>query len=149
MKSVLITAAVLLLVGVAAKSHFAGRHVLAADKPSAASDAIPPVNIPSLLDQSDEVGPEFKLVLLALLPHGFETDEMQLDAGEYLFIIGNRTGLKELNIRVGREGEKSLATPTVGGRARDWKQRLKLTPGNYLISVDDNPDWTCRIVVRP
>ena len=127
MKALLLTTAILLLVAVTAKS---------------------PVNVPQNLSQSAEVGPEFKLVLLALLPHGFETNEMQLDAGEYMFIVGNRTGLKEVNIRFGREGEKPLATPTLGGRSRDWKQRLKLTPGDYVISASENPDWTCRIIVR-
>ncbi len=148
MKALLIAAAVLLLVGVAAKSHLAVRNATAADEAPGASKEIPPVDIPSNLGQSDEVGPEFKLVLLALLPHGFETSEMQLDAGEYRFIVGNRTGLKEVNVRIDHEGQQ-LAAATVGGRPRDLKQRLRLTPGNYLISADDNPDWTCRIVVRP
>jgi hypothetical protein len=29
------------------------------------------------------------------------------------------------------------------------EKRLKLTPGNYLVTANDNPEWTCRIVVRP
>ena len=149
MKALLITAAVLLLVGVAAKSHLAGRHANAVDGSQAASEEIPPVEIPSNMVQSDEVGPEFKLILLALLPHGFETTEMQLDAGEYRFIIGNRTGLKEVKVRMEREGQEQVAAATLGGRQRDLKQRLNLTPGNYLISAGDNPDWTCRISVRP
>ena len=149
MKAVLIAAAVLLLVGVAAQFHFAGRNANAVDGLPAVAEVIPPVDIPSSLVQSDEVGPDFKLVLLALLPHGFETNELQLDAGEYRFIIGNRTGLKEVNVRIEREGQEQLAAATLGGRQRDLKQRLNLTPGNYLISAGDNPDWTCRIVVRP
>ena len=149
MKSVLISAAVLLLVGVAAKSHFAERNANAADESIVAADAIPPVNIPSILGQSDEVGSEFKLVLLALLPHGFETNEMYLDAGTYMFIIGNRTGLKEVNFRFDREGKDRVGEAIAGGRKRDWKQRFELTPGNYIVSANDNPEWSCRIVVRP
>jgi hypothetical protein len=149
MKAVLITATVLLLVGVAANSHFAGRDARAADESSVAVAAIPPVDIPSNLAQPDEVGPDFKLVLLALLPHGFETNEMHLDAGDYMFIIGNRTGLKEVNVRLDREGRDRVGEALVGGRQRDWKQRFKLTPGNYIVSADNNPDWNCRIVVRP
>lgn len=145
MKVVAILAAVLLVGGVATHSHFAGRSATVDE----AVNAIPPVDIPASLGQSGEAGPEVKLALLALLPHGFESQEMYLDAGEYLFIIGNRTGLKEVNVRLDRQGKERLATATVGGRPRDWKQRLKLTPGNYLITADDNPAWTCRIVVRP
>lgn len=139
MKRVFIATAVLLLFAVAAKSHFETPAVV----------EIPPVEISSILGQSDEVGPEFKLVLLALLPHGFETNEILLDAGEYTIIIANRTGLKEVNVRLDREGQDRLGEATVGGRQRNWKQRLKLNPGNYVISAGDNPDWTCRIVVRP
>jgi hypothetical protein len=149
MKVVLIAATVLLLVGVAATSQLAELKATAADEPQAASNKIPPVDIPSNLGQSDEVGPEFKLVLLALLPHGFETTEMQLNAGEYTFIIGNRTGLWEVDVRVHREGEGRVGEATVGGRKRNWKQRFKLTPGNYIVSANDNPNWTCRIEVRP
>ena len=139
MKVLLIAAAVLLLVGVAAKSHFG----------TSAASEIPPVEIPANLAQSDEVGPDFKLVLLALLPHGFETSEMDLVAGEYVIIIGNRTGLKEIDVRIDREGKVRVGEATLGGRQRDWKQRIKLTPGNYLVTANGNPEWTCRIEVKP
>lgn len=149
MKVVSIAAAVLLLVGLAAQSHFAGRNENTAEAVLDAANAIPPVDIPSTLSQFDEVGPEFKLVLLALLPHGFETNEMQLDAGEYMFIIGNRTGLKEVNVRLDREGRERVGEATVGGRQRNWKQRFKLTTGNYIVSANGNPEWSCRIEVKP
>lgn len=149
MKTIIISAVVLLLVGVAAKSHFAERTVTAVDQVPTAAEAIPPVEISSNLAQPDEVGPDFKLVLLALLPHGFETTEMQLEAGDYMFVIGNRTGMREVDVRLDREGKGRVGAATVGGRKRNWKQRFKLTPGNYIVSANDNPDWTCRIEVRP
>lgn len=139
MKALLIAAAVLLLVGVAAKSHFE----------TSAANEIPRVEIPSNLAQSDEVSPDFKLVLLALLPHGFETSEIELVAGEYTFIVGNRTGLKEVGVRIDREGRERLGEATLRGRQRDWKQRIKLTPGTYIVSANNNPEWTCRVEVKP
>ncbi len=147
MKAVIV-AAVLLMVGIAAKSHFAGHNAHAENVPQTAADAIPRIQIPSNLDQS-EAGPEVKLVLLALLVNGFENNEMQLEAGDYMFIIGNRTGLREVNIRLEREGKERVAEAAAGGRQREWKKRLKLTPGNYIVTANDNPEWTCRIVVRP
>jgi hypothetical protein len=145
MKALLIVTAVLLLIGVGANSHFA-RRITKAEEVTA--NAIPPIDISSSLDQSDEVGPEVKHVLLALLPQGFEANELQLEAGEYVFIIGNRTGLKEVNVRLSREGEQRLAEARVGGRQRDWKKRFNLTAGTYIVTANDNPEWTCRIVVR-
>ena len=145
MKTVLILAAVVFVVVAATSAQFIVR---SADVESVAN-AIPPLAVPSALDQSQdqEAGPEVKLVLLALRPEGFETNEMQLEPGEYLFIIGNRTGLREVNMRLEREGHGRLSEAAVGGRARDWKQRLRLTPGTYVLTANDNPDWTCRIVV--
>lgn len=143
MKVLLILAAVVLLFAVAAESHFAGRRTTVENP----SNAIAPVAIPSTLEQTGEDGPELKLVLLALWPKGFESSEMQLDPGEYLFIVGNRTGLKEVNVRVIREGNEHVAAATVGGRRSDWKKRLILTTGTYVVIANDNPDWTCRIVV--
>jgi len=146
MKAVLILATVLLLAVPATVSNFAGSSVTVENVPA---DGIPPIDISSTQSQSDEAGPEVKLVLLALLPHGFENTEMQLNAAEYLFIIGNRTGLKEVDVRLDREGNERVLAATVRGRRMHLKQRLKLTPGTYLVTANDNPDWTCRIVVGP
>jgi hypothetical protein len=147
MKAALILAAVLLLVVVASTSNLARRDAKVDDVALGAANAIPPVDIPASLVQAGEAGAEVKLVLLALLPEGFDSTEIQLEPGDYLFIIGNRTGLKEVDVRLEREGKERVAAAMVGGRRRDWKQRLKLTPGTYLVTAADNPDWTCRIVV--
>jgi hypothetical protein len=149
MKAVLILAAVLLLGVVAASSHFAGRSAVVENTPVAAANTIPPIDVSAGLSQSDEAGPEVKLILLALRPEGFDSREMQLDAGDHLFIISNRTGLKEVNIRLEREGKERVAAVKMHGRRMDWKQRLKFKPGTYLITADDNPEWTCRIMVGP
>jgi hypothetical protein len=143
MKTPLYLAAIVLLVVAVTNSHLMGR---TADLANTAN-AIAPVTIPSIEGQSDEAGPELKLVLLALHPEGFDSSEMQLDPGEYLFIIGNRTGLKKVSVRLDREGDRRIAAAAVGGRQRDWKKRLKLTPGTYVVIANDNPDWICRITV--
>ncbi len=143
MKPLLILAAVVLVVTAAANSHLLGRNA-GVEK---VGNAIPPVEIPSSLVQTGEAGSDVKLVLLALVPEGFETREMHLEPGDYVFIVGNRTGLREVNVRLDREGTGRLALAALGGRGRDWKQRMKLTIGTYLITANDNPEWTCRITV--
>jgi hypothetical protein len=141
MKPVLILAAILLAAVAAANARYLGRSA------EIASNAIAPVTVPSQLAQSDEAGPEVKLALLALLPEGFDTKEMQLAAGDYVFIIGNRTGLREISVRLDREGLGRVGAATLGGRQRNWKQRMRLTTGTYIVTANDNPDWTCRIIV--
>ena len=143
MRTILVWVAGVLLVAAATKAHFAGRNETVQN----VANAIPPVVFSSGLDQSADAGSEVKLVLLALWPEGFDSTEMQLNPGEYLFIIGNRAGLKEMNLRLDREGNERLAAAVVGRRQTDFKTRLKLTTGTYVVTANDNPDWICRIVV--
>ena len=146
MKLLIVLAAVVLLVVAGANSRLIGRYADAED----VANAVAPVNVPPLLDQwdqSDQAGPEVKLVLLALLPEGFDATEMQLEPGDYVLVIGNRTGLRDVNVRMDREGNARVATATLRGRQRDWKQRMQLVSGTYLVTANDNPEWSCRIVV--
>ena len=143
MKVALILIAVVLLVVAAGSTRFVGHTA----EVESVDNAIAPVAIPSNLDQSQEAGPEVKLVLLALWPEGFETNEMQLEPGEYLFIIGNRTALRDVNVQLLRDGKERLAAATLGGMLRDLKQRVRLTPGTYVVTADDDPNWICRITV--
>ena len=143
MRLLIIVAAVVLLVLAGANSRLIGRYAESKD----VANTIPAVHVPAILDQTGEAGPEVKLVLLALLPEGFDPREMQLAPGDYVFIVGNRTGLREINIRLDREGVARVAVATLAGRQKDWKQRMRLTTGTYLITANDNPEWSCRIVV--
>ncbi len=92
---------------------------------------------------------DIKVVLFTLRAEGFEPEEMQLSAGEYFLIVRNRSGLDEFNVRLLRENGENLREARVRGHRRDWKQRLRLTPGTYLFTETNHPDWTCRITVRP
>jgi hypothetical protein len=143
MKAVLILAAVVFAVVAVTKAQF----MKSSADDEMTANAIAPLTVPSILDQSQEAGPEVKLVLLALRPQGFETNEMHLQAGDHLFIIGNRTGLKEVTLRLERQGSERIAEATIGGRPRDWKRRLRLASGTYVLTANNNPDWTCRIIV--
>ena len=143
MKLLIVLAAVVLLAVAETNSRLIGRY---SDSKDIAKE-IPAVNVPAILDQTGEAGPEVKLVLLALLPEGFDQRELRLEPGEYVFIVGNRTGLRQVNVRLDRVGAAGVAAATLAGRQRDWKQRMRLTMGTYLITANDNPDWSCRIVV--
>jgi hypothetical protein len=143
MKPPVALAAIVLLVLAGANSQLIGRYLEVENS----ATAIAPVQIPATLDQTGEAGSEVKLVLLALLPEGFDTKEMRLAAGDYVFIIGNRTGLREISVRLDREGLGRVGAATMGGRQRNWKQRMRLTTGTYIVTANDNPDWTCRIIV--
>ena len=137
-KTILVLSVIFVLTVISAAARFAVDTGHIENGPSA-------IPIPA----SDELTSDVKLVLLALRPEGFETNEMQLAAGDYVFVIGNRTGMKEINVRLDREQRERLVAATLRGRQKDWKQRLRLTPGTYIVTANDNPNWTCRIVVGP
>lgn len=97
---------------------------------------------------SDEASADVKVVLLTLRGEGFEPAEMQLAAGEYLLVVRNRSGLKEVNVRLVRDNSELLGQAKVGARHRDWKPRLRLTPGTYVLAETNYPEWSMRIVVN-
>ena len=142
MKVVLVLV-VTLVVLASAVSQYAGRNTTDNQQPSipaADSSSAPAV-------QSDEATSDIKVVLVNLRPEGCEPEELQLSAGEYLFIARNRTGLDELNLRLIRENQQ-IAGGKIPALRKDWKQRLKLTPGTYQLTESTQPEWICRIVVE-
>lgn len=134
---------VMLVVLATAVSQYAGSTTTDNQQPSipAADNSSAPAA------QSDEAISDIKVVLVNLRPEGCEPEELQLPAGEYLFIARNRTGLDEVNLRLTRESQQ-IADAKIPALRKDWKQRLKLTPGTYQLTESTQPQWTCRIVVE-
>jgi hypothetical protein len=128
-------------------TNFAGR--------STSEEGVPPIQISNLSSgvihgnekQTNEGSSNIQVVLLALRPEGFEPAEMQLPQGNYLFVVKNRTGLDEVNVRLVNENSQQILTAKVGSRGRDLKHRIEVAPGTYRLSETDHPDWTCTIVV--
>ncbi len=138
----------------ASASHFAARNAREKKLPTASTTStslkeghVPNLSVSRAVGSTDEAPSDIRVVLLALRSEGFEPQEIQLAAGEYLFVVRNRTGLDEVNVRLLREANQQLATAKVRARQRDWKQRLQLTPGTYVLTESGHPEWSCRIVV--
>jgi hypothetical protein len=111
---------------------------------------VPPIINPKLpLEAFAEVSSDVRPVLLALRATGFDPQEVQLTPGEYLFVIRNQTGLDEVGIHLVRQRGEQVAGASAKRRHQDFKRRLRLTAGSYLVMVDGYPDWTCQILVGP
>ncbi|HYP54559.1 MAG TPA: hypothetical protein VEQ42_13500 [Pyrinomonadaceae bacterium] len=111
-----------------------------------AAAASPPV---ASLPQQDEDSPAGEVVVLNLRPEGFEPAELTLAAGDYLLVVNNRTGLDEFALRLEREGQGTLREARPPRRARNWRQMLRLTPGTYLLTETNHPEWALRVTVTP
>jgi hypothetical protein len=151
-KSRLFLITVLFLVMMApAISHFArtSEHSATVSPPhSPATRSTATLSVQQNPGASEAAPSDIRVVLLSLRPEGFEPGELQLTAGEYLLIVRNRTGLSEIKVRLQSEAGERMGEATVRARQRDWKQRLRLAPGVYLLTATDHPDWICRIVVN-
>ena len=147
-KTLLVLSLTALLVVGATASGLAGRVKISHNTPASTVTpvAIDPIPIQEKL--ADEAPSDIQVVLLALRTEGFEPTEVNLSAGEYLFVVRNRSGLDEVDLRLVRENGEHLGQSKVHARRSDWKQRMKLTPGVYLLSETGHPEWTCRVVVE-
>jgi hypothetical protein len=83
---------------------------------------------------------------LRLTPMGFVPREITRPAGNYHFALSNVSGVSEIELRLDREGGQRVREITLN-RKKPWRESLRLTPGVYLLSEANHPDWICRITI--
>jgi hypothetical protein len=88
-----------------------------------------------------------KGLMFELRPSGFIPSEVTVDAGKYLLLLQNRSGLKGLSFRLERENESRVAESDQ--QKRDWKAQVRLSPGTYILSEASHPEWRSVITVTP
>lgn len=87
--------------------------------------------------------------LVTITPTGFEPSEITRPRGKFLLAVNNRTGLEEINLRLGREaGNKLREVKLRGGKLRSGTFE-DLPPGRYVLTEAGHPDWVCRITITP
>ena len=86
--------------------------------------------------------------LLALKIDGFEPAEVIWDKKEFLLVIDNHTAITDLTFQLNREH---------GARVKEIKMKMRrqrtagvfdLSPGQYVLTEVNHPDWVCRITVN-
>jgi len=88
------------------------------------------------------------VVLVSLLPTGFEPSEVIHPAEKFLFGVNNRSGLDDLRFQLtderGRQlGEKQMV------REKIWRKLIEPKPGRYVLRVVGHPSWLCQVVITP
>lgn len=113
----------------------------------------PPASVPPLLKPIDStVTPPIaddddKGFWLTIRATGFETKEMTITAGDYFVIVQNGTGLDQFGLRIEREKGQRIHEMRLPRLKKRWRQMIRFTPGSYIVSEIDHPEWTCRITV--
>ena len=87
-------------------------------------------------------------VSLTLSSSGFAPAELRPHGGKFLLSLDNRTDVKELTLRIARNGGVQIREIRVPGGGGDWSELFELQPGNYTVSEVNHPNWTCTIVIN-
>lgn len=102
-------------------------------------------------EPGSEGQPSTFLIPLTLTPYGFEPTEMNLRPTRVVLAVYNRTGLKELSLRIDRDTpgnpRERIAQERVPSSRWKWGKQLVLAPGTYIVSEERHPEWVCRIKV--
>ena len=86
-------------------------------------------------------------LLFELRPSGFIPSETEVSSGNYMLLLQNRSGGKDLNFTLERENQGRVAASPE--RRRDWAAKVRLAPGTYILREVDHPEWTAVIRVTP
>lgn len=84
---------------------------------------------------------------VALRMNGFTPEEITRTTGDFLISVTNLTGLPDIGVKLDRETGATLHRGKVPKEKRTWRKNVHLPPGNYLLTVIDHPEWSCRITI--
>lgn len=97
--------------------------------------------------QGNQHRPQAEMLPVMLRAGGFVPREISRPAGEYVLSVNDQSGLPGLALRLQRENGERMHEAKVSRRKPYWRQLLRLTPGTYLITEANHPEWVCRITV--
>jgi len=100
---------------------------------------------------SEEANAPQGVIQLLLRPEGFDSKTLAIAKGSYILILLNRTGLENLALQVSRvvgNGEKPKDIIFDANKKYRIDSLIDLTPGDYVVTVQEHPEWVCRITTR-
>jgi hypothetical protein len=103
--------------------------------------------LPILSSQDGGRSERVEAEVITVRPTGFEPKEVTRSAGRVLLVIDNRSGLKELQLRLDRLGGQRIHDVAVSREKLDWRGSVDLQPGTYVLTEPNEPTWSCQITV--
>lgn len=100
----------------------------------------------SMATSTTQVAPD--VLLVSLLPTGFEPSEVSHPAGKFLFGVNNRTGLPDLRFQLTNDAGKPVGEKRME-KEKTWRKVIEPTPGRYVLRVVGHPSWVCEVVITP
>lgn len=87
--------------------------------------------------------------LLVLRSDGFKPNEITRPQGPFLLALQNHSSEEELSLVLKAESGASMRQVRMAKRQSKLKEILELTPGRYVLTDANHPEWTCKIVITP
>lgn len=87
--------------------------------------------------------------IITITRGGFEPAELTRPMGRFGLFVQNRSGLEEVTLRLDRVAGSRLREVPVPREKLDWDDVIDLTPGRYVLTEANNPDWVCNITITP
>jgi hypothetical protein len=97
--------------------------------------------------QSGSVPARVEVQVVTVRARGFEPSDITRPTGIFLLAVDNRSGLDELLLRLDREAGNRVHEQRLPRKKPDWRRAFDLTPGRYLLTEANNPDWVCHITI--
>lgn len=89
-----------------------------------------------------------EVVLVTVLPTGFEPNEIKRGPGMFILAVDNRSNLRHLNLRLEDESGIVRHEQRITGGKLDSREPLDLPTGRYLLKVTNQKGWVCRIEIN-
>jgi hypothetical protein len=125
-----------------------GRFLLASDNQSRLDEAALEQKNLVAGSESDK-GERVEAELLTLTDQGFNPPEIKRPKGEVILCVDNFSGDEDVTFRLDRVAGDRMHESKFRHGKQDWNLRIKLTPGEYQLSVVEHPEWICHITITP
>lgn len=86
---------------------------------------------------------------ITIRPTGFDPTEITRAQGRFMLAVDNQSGLDTLTLRLAREGGNRVREMRLSPEQSNWREKVNLPPGNYLLTEASHANWLCRITITP
>lgn len=87
--------------------------------------------------------------VIVLRQLGFEPSQITHTKGRFLLVVHNRSGLQDVQFSLAREAGPHVVDVRTPKEQPNWRSIIDLTPGNYILTDADHPEWICHITITP
>ena len=135
----------LLLIALALVVLFALPNVRARRAVSPSETTLPRTSFPISATATQRRIADFESELITITPHGFEPQEITRPAGRVLLMVDNQSELDLMSLQLTREAGPRINEIRVPREQPNWSDAIDLTPGRYVLTDAEHPEWQCRI----